>query len=73
MSYKYGSTVTDDAPGPWLEKTLLNREGITCHTYDDLLGGDTRAAHSADVVVLMQKQYNSNYEVKNRAVIKLWS
>lgn len=72
MSYKYGSDVTDSAPGPWLQKALLTREGITCCTYDDVLGGDiVDDIANADVVVVMQEEYALDDE--GTSVINLWA
>jgi UDPglucose 6-dehydrogenase len=74
MSYKYGSDVTEAAPGPWLRDRLAGGVRLVL-TYDKQVpGGDGLAAVlAADVVVVTQREYRDLIpEVWNGKVVELW-
>lgn len=69
MSYKYGSDVDTDAPGPWLQDRLIKRD-IEVFTHDVVLGGDLDVASTCDVTVVTQKEYA--WVCPAHDVIELW-
>lgn len=79
MSYKYGSDVQTDSPGPWLRDMLMKNEAIPSICCDDYVAEGQTATNpaallEADVIVIMQKEYRKYIPADfNKVVIDLWS
>ena len=72
MSYKYGSDVTEAAPGPWLADRLAGTTVRVVLTHDDVLGGDDLDnVLGCDVVVFCHREYETTNLLHPR-VVRLW-